>query len=232
MKALLLSAGLGIRLRPLTDNLPKVMLNLNEKPCLLHTIENLREQKINEFAINTHYFPDKIRDFFGNGSDLGIKIKYSYEPEILGTSGALNNFRDFFSDTFAVVYADVLANFKVSPLLEVHKRYNAEGTIALDDVRDMMGKGVALTIDDKVSGFIEKPTEKVEGMVNSGFYILEPSVLDRIPSGFSDFGKDILPKIAEDGKLYHSKHKGYIFDIGSIPDLRNAENYLTNLEQR
>lgn len=228
MKALLLSAGLGTRLKPLTDNLPKVMIPLNGKPCLQHHIENLKNQGITDFAINTHYLPEKIKEYFGEGSKFGVKITYSHEhPEILGTAGALNNFRNFFNDTFLVVYADVLANFKIRDLIDIHKKNNSLLTMALDSKRNMTNKGAVISIDNRVTSFIEKPGKEIQGaMINSGFYIVEPEVLSYIPKGFSDFGKEILPKLVKEEVVFSSEHEGYIFDIGTLEDLKKAREFL------
>jgi len=228
MKALLLSAGLGNRLKPFTDNLPKVMIPLNRKPCLQYHIENLKKQGIMDFAINTHYLPEKIKDYFGNGSKFGVKITYSYEtPVILGTSGALNNFRDFFDEPFLVIYADVLANFKIQNSIDIHKKNSSLLTMALDSKRKMANKGAVMTLEDKVIGFIEKPGKEIPGaMINSGFYIAEPEIFSYIPEGFSDFGKEILPRLVKEGRVYASEHNGYIFDIGILDDLKKAQEFL------
>src|SRR3989344_3313615 len=164
MKALLLSAGIGTRLKPLTDNLPKVMIPLNGKPCLQYHIENLKKQGIKEFAINTHYLPEKIKEHFEDGKKFGVRIAYSEErPDILGTSGALNNFRNFFDDTFLIVYADVLANFKIQDLIDVHKKNNSLLTMALDSKRKMANKGAVVSMDNRVTSFIEKPGKEIPG---------------------------------------------------------------------
>lgn len=229
MKALLLSAGLGIRLRPITDKIPKVMVPINGKPCLQYHIENLKEQGITEFAINTHYMPDAIKNYFGDGSKFGVKIIYSDEPEPLGTSGALNNFKDFFDETFIVVYGDVLANFKIDEALKVHMENNALATILLDSKRDIKGKGLVRFEGDRVLEFVERPEHNIEGsLINSGFYILEPEIFNHIPEGFSDFGRDILPKLASGGKVCCEQHEGHIFDIGTFADLDKAQEFLKN----
>ncbi|MDO8460546.1 MAG: NDP-sugar synthase [Nanoarchaeota archaeon] len=232
MKALLLAAGLGTRLGPLTENMPKVMVNLNGKPLLQHHIENFKKQGITEFAINTHYFPQAIKDYFQDGSKFGVKITYSFEPELLGTSGALNNFRDFFTEKFILVYADVLADFKIQPLIEVHERNKALATIALDKLRPTKGKGAVLVSGEKVTEFVEKPTEEIpDALINSGLYLLEPEILQRIPAGFSDFGHDILPPIAKEEKLYWTMHNGHLFDIGTPEILRQAQEFIKNSKQ-
>jgi NDP-sugar pyrophosphorylase family protein len=228
MKILLLSAGLGTRLRPLTDRMPKVMVQVAGKPCLQRHIENFRRQGIEDFAINTHYQPEAIRRYFGDGSQFGVKITYSYEPILLGTAGALTNFRDFFQDdSFIVVYADVVADFDIKPALQVHSSTNSGMTIALDNSRDMGPRGAVFFEGHRVRGFIEKPGRELEGAaINSGFYIVKPEVLGRIPEGFSDFGKDILPKLIKEGKVSCFMHRGYIFDVGTPDDLKKAGDFL------
>lgn len=227
MRALLLAAGFGTRLKPLTDKIPKAMVPINGKPCLEYHLESLRDKGITEFAINTHYLPEKIKEYFGDGSKWGVSIRYSFEePEILGTAGALNNFRDFFNEDFIVVYADVFANFQLSKILKVHQKNKGIATILLDDQRPMEGKGVVEFNGEKVTRFVEKPLEIIpNALINSGFYILTPEVLKSIPLGFSDFGKDILPKLTLRGEVFCTKHEGYIFDIGTLDDLKKAEDY-------
>lgn len=230
MKALLLSAGKGERLKPLTNNIPKVMVDLNGKPCILYAIENLKKQGITEFAINTHYLPEKIKQYLGDGSKFGVKIIYSFEKDILGTSGSLNNFKDFFNETFIVVYSDVLANFDLKPILKTHLENKAEITIALDNKRDMHGKGVVIIEKNKVLDFLEKPEKEIpNAFINSGFYIVEHSVVKMIPPGFSDFAKEIIPQLVKTGKVYCALHHGYIFDIGTFEDLEKARTNLTKI---
>ncbi|MBU2576897.1 MAG: nucleotidyltransferase family protein [Nanoarchaeota archaeon] len=229
MKAVLLSAGFGERLRPLTNNLPKVLVPVNNKPCLQYNIENLKEQGINEFLINTHYLPERIKEYFGDGSMFGVQIKYSYEPKILGTSGALNNFKNELTETFIVIYGDAISNINLKEALLIHKKNNAEATIILDKLRSQKGKGVVIAKNNKVISFIEKPEREIpRGLINSGVYILEPSILKKIPQGFSDFGKDILPNLAEEGKVFCIEHKGYLFDIGNLENLAEAEEFFKN----
>ena len=227
MKAVLLSAGFGERLHPLTEKIPKVMVSINGKPCIQYNIENLKKQGITDFLINTHYLPEKIKEYLKDGSKFGVKITYSYEPEILGTSGALKNFRKDLNETFLVIYADVISNINIKEALEIHKQNNAIATIVLDGQRSQKGKGVVIKDKERVLKFIEKPKKEiVGGLISSGFYIMEPSVLDVIPEGFSDFGKDILPKLIKEEEVFCIEHKGYIFDIGTIEDLKKAEHFL------
>lgn len=232
MKALVLAAGVGERLRPLTDKIPKAMIDVNRIPCLERALLNLKQHGIEDVAINTHHLPEQITEYFGNGEPLGMRIMYSYEAQLLGTSGALNNFRDFFDEPFLVVYGDVVANFDITALVREHKRNNALMTLVLDGKRDIQGKGVALCDGTRVKQFIEKPSAPVSGaLINSGCYVVSPFVLDFIPQGFSDFGKNILPGlIAKGSQIGYVEHKGYVFDIGNRKDLARAEAYLKGFD--
>ncbi len=223
MKALILAAGKGTRLGELTREMPKVMIDVSGKPCLQYNIELLKKYGITDIAINTHVFPEKIKEYFGDGSKFGVKIKYSYEPIILGTSGALNNFRDFFDDTFVVIYGDVIHQTDISEMINLHKQKNAFATLALDE-RDPTGKGLVLFDENfKILKFVEKPEEKIpNSLINSGIYILEPEILKEIPEGFSDFGKDIFPKLLENRKEMYGFKTGKVIDIGTLDVLEKA----------
>jgi len=133
MKAIILCAGRGERLRPLTDTIPKPMIPINNKPVLEYIINLLKKNGIKDIAINTSHLPEKIREYFGDGKKFGVKITYSFEPEMLGTSGALNNFRHFFNtnEPFLVFYGDNITNIDLKKMLEFHKQKNAIATLAL-----------------------------------------------------------------------------------------------------
>jgi len=227
MKALLLSAGLGTRLRPITESIPKVMVKVNGKPCLEYHIENLKAHGIEEIAVNTHYKPEMIKSYFKDGKEFGVDITYSYEPELLGTAGALNNFRNYFDEVFTVIYGDVLASFDISSALEVHNRNNSIATIILDNRDDIKGKGFVKTNGEKVEYFVERPKNPIPGAaINSGCYILDPKIIREIPEGFCDFPTDIFPDLVKRGLVYGSLHKGYVFDIGTRKLLDEAESYM------
>ena len=223
MKAIILAAGKGERLRPLTDTLPKVMIKIGNKPCIQHNIELLKKHGIRDIAINTHYLPEKIKEYLGSGEKFGVKIKYSFEPEILGTAGALNNFRDFFDETFVVIYGDVIHQTNLSEMLKFHKEKEGFATLALDD-RSQVGRGVIILDEkDEIIQFVEKPKEKIPGgLINSGIYIVEPEIMNHIPKGFSDFGNDILPRLLTEGKKLFGFRTGKVIDIGSLEDLEEA----------
>ncbi len=231
MKALILGAGKGTRLGYLTQDIPKVMVPINSIPCILYAIENLKKFNILDIAINTHHLPDKIKDYFGDGSNYGVKIKYSFETELLGSSGALNNFRDFFNETFLVYYGDVIAYFDIGNLIKVHKKNNSKFTLVVDKKRDPYKKGIIqFNKENKVINFIEKPDVLPSGeiAINSGLYIIEPEILKEIPNGFNDFGNDLIPKLFKKIPIYCMVHEGYLFDIGTLEDLKKAQEFFQN----
>jgi len=231
MKALILAAGEGTRLRPLTLHKPKPMLPVAGRPLLAHIIEWLRSHAITRLAINLHYKPETIRDYFGDGSRFGVDITYSYEDRILGTAGAARRLEWFLSDgTFVVVYGDVLTNLDLTALVRFHReRLAADGvcralTMALYRVPDPTQAGV-VELDNPQGGrvlrFLEKPRpEQVfSDLANAGILVVEPVILEAIPPDtFYDFGHDLFPVLLDAQALLYGwpiPKDTYLIDIGS-----------------
>jgi NDP-sugar pyrophosphorylase family protein len=229
LKAFILAAGLGMRLRSLGLDVPKVMVPVGGKPLLQHHIELFREQGIREFVVNLHYLPEKITGIFGDGSKLGVKITYSHEPELLGTAGAVKKMEQILRDgTFIVFYGDNLVRVKFAPLLEFHRARHALVTIALFESPEPWTGGVVETAaHGRIERFVEKPDPKQvsTNLISAGIFVVEPQVLDMIPEGrFYDFGKDLFPKMLADGKpLYAMKPDAYIQDVGTPERLAKAQ---------
>jgi mannose-1-phosphate guanylyltransferase len=230
MKAMILAAGEGTRLRPLTATCPKPMLPLGGRPVLEHTLAWLHAYGVREVAINLHHLPQVIRDHFGDGERFGVRITYSLEEELLGTAGAVRRLEDFFRETFLVVYGDVLTDLNLSALLRFHQSHGGMGTLALYRVRNPTECGlVQLDWDGRIRRFLEKPRpeEVFTDLANAGVYILEPQVIAHIPPvGPSDFGRDVFPQLLERGLALY----GYIIptttrliDIGSPEHYRLAQ---------
>jgi len=210
VKALLLAAGEGRRLRPLTDKLPKPMIHIVGKPILEHNINFLAHFGIREIAINLHHCPEVVKNHFGDGSRFGVHITYSYEPELLGTAGAVKKFENFFEDTFLVIYGDNLINFDLKHLLLSHWKHQGMGTIVLHYRDEVSQSGVVvLDADERITQFLEKPEgdQVISHWVNAGVLVLETEVFKYIPSDKpSDFGKEVLPNILRQKKdLYGYK---------------------------
>jgi NDP-sugar pyrophosphorylase family protein len=211
MKVVLLAAGGGTRLGKLTEKAPKVMLSVNGVAVLEHTIRRLKSQGFRDMYINLHHLPDAIRGRFGEGSRLGISITYSYEPEILGTAGAVRKLRpQLGGEPFLVVYGDNLTDCDFRQLVQAHGHSRAAATIAVHWRQDVTSSGVVV-FDDK-SGRIEKLVEKpspaeaiaLGHWVSAGIFVLEKEITELIPPGFSDFGKDIFPQALERGMALHA----------------------------
>jgi NDP-sugar pyrophosphorylase family protein len=220
VKAMILAAGLGTRLRPLTDKVPKVMLPIEGKPLLEYHLGLLKKFGINDVAVNLHYLPDAVRNYFGDGSKFGVRVKYSFEPTLLGTAGAVKKLEGFFDETFLVIYGDNLIEVDLSRLLKFHDERRCLATIAVYHHPEPWTQGILKLNDSgRVKSFVEKPEKGsiTSDFANAGIYILEPKILLLIPKDtFFDFGKDVFPLMLKKGlPIYGCEIGGYIQDIGT-----------------
>lgn len=203
-KAMLLAAGEGSRLRPLTECVPKPMLPLAGKPLLQHTVEHLARFGVRDILINLHHRPETVVGHFGDGANFGVSIRYSHEPWLLGTAGAVKKVEEFFTETFLVVYGDNLTTCNLGGLNAFHRQKKGIATVALFEREDVSHSGVAeLDADDRIVRFVEKPSsrETASRWVSAGLLVLEPEVLRMIPADRpSDFGHDILPALLATGR--------------------------------
>lgn len=222
MKAILLAAGKGERLKPITDKIPKPMIRIEGKPILEHNINLLKKYDINEIFINLHHLPEVIKDYFGNGNRWDVNITYSYESKLLGTAGVLRNFQKYLSNSkFLVIYGDNLMEFDLNKFLSFHIQKKGIGTIVLYKRIDVSQSGIALLDGNKkIIKFIEKPTNNqiFSSLVSAGVFILEPEILKYIPDNkYSDFGYDIFPELIKERKsLYGFEIEGKIIAIDTI----------------
>ena len=226
MKAIILCAGKGERLLPLTKTIPKPMVLINNKPLLEYNLLLCKKYGIKDIAINTSYLPEKIKEYFQDGKNLGVNLHYSFEPELLGTSGALNNFKSFLDETFVVIYGDAITDIDINKFLNFHKEKKALLTTAVRKKPADKKAGSLIFIDENslVTGTIEKPSDELFNELckdfyysNSGLYIVEPEIFNYIPEGFSDFAEDIFPKLVKERKIYAFLMNEYYFrEIGKI----------------
>jgi len=224
---MILAAGVGSRLDPLTRNVPKPMVPIANKPVIEHILEVLREHGFREIVINVHYLAEKITSWLRDGERWGVSLRYSYEEEPLGTAGGVKKMEDFFDSTFLVVGADDLCDIDLRRVLAYHQEKRAMVTIALSLVDDPSEYGVVLTNEKgRVIAFIEKPRgERIpSNTVNTGIYILEPEVLRFIPKGeFFDFGRDLFPLLIDKKiPIYGYLALGYWRDVGNISQYKQA----------
>jgi len=225
---MILAAGKGTRLKSLTREIPKPMLEIGGKPILEHLINLLKKYGVNEIAMNLHHLKDAIKGYFGDGEKFGVRITYSYEEELLGSAGAVKKLEDFFSGTFFVVYGDLFTNADLKKLLEFHKDKSSQATIALYEVENPEECGiVGIDAENRIEKFIEKPApcEVFTNLANAGIYVLEPEIIDFIPENkFFDFGRDLFPVLIEKKiPLYGYPVKEYLADIGTADKYERAQ---------
>ena len=234
MRAFILAAGLGTRLRSLGLDVPKVMVPIGGKPLLEHHIELLRAQGIRDVIVNLHFLPEKVTGYFGDGSKWGVRLTYSHERELLGTAGAVKKMESALRDgTFIVLYGDNLVRVDFAPLLEFHRSRQALATVALfESPEPWTGGVVEMAADGRITRFVEKPDPKSisTNLISAGIFVLEPQVLDGIPAGcFYDFGRDVFPELLAAGKpLYAMKPDAYVQDVGTPERLAKAQRDFEN----
>ncbi len=204
MKAMILAAGKGTRLAPLTDSLPKSMIPIDGMPILEHTLIQLRGHGVRDVVINLHHQPDVIPAYFGDGSRWDMRITYSLEDELLGTAGGVKHAGWFFDGPFLVLYGDNLSTCDLSRLARHHRDHDAMATMALFQRSDPCSSGIAeIDADDHIVRFVEKPRpgEVFSNWVNAGIYVLSPEILELIPAGQPcDFGRDVFPRVLAQGQ--------------------------------
>ncbi len=231
MKAIIVAGGRGERLRPITDKIPKPMVEISGRPILLHIINLFKKHGISDFIIPLCYLPNVITEFFGDGSKFGVKIIYTYEDpqNPLGTAGAISLAKDLINNTFIVAYADILRDLDINKMIDFHKKNGSFATINIYRRKSKDAKS-AIIIDKnkKMVKFIERPNQKTKEQeyiwVNGSFYIFEPEIFEFIPNDKKvDFGSDIFPKLLKSNKnLFGFIFKGYLVDIGNIEKLEYA----------
>jgi NDP-sugar pyrophosphorylase family protein len=233
VKALLLAGGQGTRLRPLTDDRPKPMVEIGGEPAIAHALRWLRQQGVTDVAINLHAHPEVLRRFVGDGSRFGLQVSYSFESEILGTAGALQPLHDFFRDekAFIVLYGDVLTDVDLRPVQRAHAASGADATIVLSRVDDPTRAGiVAFDEDFRITRFVEKPSanEVFSDWANAGIYCCGPAVLRYVSAqGPQDFARDLFPAMLADRRyLLASPTAAMVIDFGSPERLELARTAL------
>jgi mannose-1-phosphate guanylyltransferase len=223
VKAIILVGGEGLRLRPLTCNLPKPMVPIVNRPFLEHMVEHLKRHHIDEIILAICYLPDRIQSHFGDGSGFGVKLSYAVERTPLGTGGAVKNSERFLNDTFLVFNGDIFSDLNLTDMVTFHRAHKAKVTIALTPVDDPTAYGVVeLDSQNRVKGFVEKPSrDKVtSNLINAGIYVIEPELLGQIPSGVhSMLERGLFPDIVKRGiAFYGYQSHAYWLDTGKPSD--------------
>ena len=227
MKAVVMAGGEGSRLRPLTIGRPKPMVPLVNQPAMGHILRLLKRHGILEVVVTLQYMADVIQDYFGDGSALGMRLRYSIEETPLGTAGSVKNAQEFLDEPFIIISGDALTDFDLTQVIQFHERVGALATITLYRVPNPLEYGVVITdAQGRITQFLEKPSwgEVISDTVNTGIYVLQPEALERVPAGHPfDFSKDLFPILLERrDPLYGFVADGYWCDIGDIQEYMRA----------
>jgi mannose-1-phosphate guanylyltransferase/phosphomannomutase len=221
VKAVILAGGEGTRLRPLTSNTPKPMMPLANKPMMEHIVNLLALHGFDEVVVTVAFLANQIRDYFGDGSDFGVTMRYATEDSPLGTAGSVRNAADELDDTFLVISGDVLTDIDLTAFVKAHRDAGASASIALKHVENPLEFGIVITNPDgSIERFLEKPTwgEVFSDTINTGIYVLEPVVFEFIPDGeVVDFSGDVFPALLHEGHTLHGHvADGYWEDVGTL----------------
>ena len=220
MQALILVGGEGTRLRPLTSTVPKPVMPLVDRPFISYMIEWLRGHGVDDMVMSCGFLAAGVRNVLGDGSGLGVKLRYVEEPRPLGTGGALKFAESLLDERFFMLNGDVLTDFDLSGQLAQHEDTHARCTLALMGVEDPSAYGLVRLNDDRsVKGFLEKPSpDQIDtDLISAGAYVLERDVLELIPPDTNaSIERDVFPELVGDG-LYGFAGDGYWLDIGT-PD--------------
>lgn len=238
MKAFVLAAGKGTRLKHLTAERPKPMLPVGDTPLLEHLVRWLHGYAITEIVINLHHAPEVITSYLADGNRFGVSIHYSYEDSLLGTAGAVKRQQCFLDQPFVVIYGDVFTNLDLRRLIQFHQtqmtRHATQQalTLALYQVPNPTECGlVELDASGRVQRFVEKPSpdQVFTNLANAGFIVCEPAILRAIPSEtVFDFGRDLFPKLLEDGVPMFGQEIAageFVIDIGTPDGYQRAQLY-------
>lgn len=238
MKAMILAAGKGTRVQPLTYDLPKPMIPILGKPVMAYLVEHLAQHGVTDIMVNVSYLHDKIEEYFGEGHQFGVRIGYSFEgytndvgevvPEPLGSAGGMKKIQEFggfFDETTIVLCGDALIDLDLEAALREHRSNGAlASVITLEVPRDKVSNyGVVVSdADGRIRAFQEKPAQAdaLSNCVSTGIYIFEPEVLELIPPGQPfDIGSELFPLLVEQGLPFYAQKRQYNWiDIGSVKD--------------
>lgn len=229
-QAIILAGGKGTRLRPLTYEIPKVMIPLKGKPFLEHLIEMLKSYDITDIIISVGYLKDQIKEYFGDGKKFGVRIRYLEEATALGTAGCLKlaKERGMIKSTFVMMNGDEYKEVDIDDMISFHKKQCVLATIGLKTTDTPQNYGVAVMQGSRITRFVEKPKEFVSNLFSAGIYVLEPEIINLIPEGFSMVEYDLFPLLASENNLAGYPFKGRWYDLGTFERYEQAIKELGN----
>jgi mannose-1-phosphate guanylyltransferase / phosphomannomutase len=221
MKAVIMAGGEGTRLRPLTSNAPKPMMPVANRPMMEHIINLLKEHGFDEIVVTVAFLANHIRNYFGDGSELGVRMVYATEETPLGTAGSVRNAMDELKERFLVISGDVLTDIDLGEIARFHDEHKAVATIGLTPVENPLEFGIVITREDgSIERFLEKPTwgQVFSDTINTGIFVLEPEIFDWIEPGRSvDFSSEVFPALLAAGKpIFGAVTEGYWEDVGTL----------------
>lgn len=241
MKAMILAAGKGTRVRPITYTIPKPMIPILQKPVMEFLLELLRQHGFDQIMVNVSHLANEIESYFRDGQRFGVQIAYSFEGrvvdgelvgEAVGSAGGMRRIQDFspfFDDTFVVLCGDALIDLDLTAAVKLHREKGSIATVIMKEVprEEVSSYGVVVTDEDgRIKAFQEKPSveEALSTCINTGIYIFEPEVLNYIPSGVEyDIGGQLFPKLVEMGAPFYGISMDFEWvDIGKVPDYWHA----------
>ena len=225
MKAFLLAAGAGTRLRPLTDRIPKCLIPIGGKPLLEIWLEQLAQLGVTEVRVNTHHLAGQVEAYVAARPPASLRVSLVHEPVLLGSAGTLRANRDWLQGEkdFLIIYADNLADVNLADFIRFHREKKSEFTLALFRTPNPRECGIVVRDESgRVVEFQEKPDQPKSPWANAGLYMAGPSLFDAIPArpGLCDFGFDVLPRLM--GRMYAFPLEGFYCDIGTPERLEYA----------
>jgi mannose-1-phosphate guanylyltransferase len=223
LKAVLLAAGLGTRMRGALGDVPKILAPFGARALLDHQLDYLAGEGIDEVAVNLHHHADAVLEHLGRGTPVPVRV--SVEETLLGTAGALLPLAPFLDEPFVLLYGDVVTDLRLGDLLE---RHSGLATLACYRSAELEGKGVLeVDAEQRVTSFVEKDAAGGEGLVNAGIHVLDPAVLGHIRPPFADFGHDVWPTaLAAGAEITAVPVDAYVEDVGTPEALAEAERDL------
>ncbi len=231
MKAIIMAGGRGSRLMPLTSDMPKPLMPILNKPILYYILKLLYKYNITQVGITLGYLSDRIREYFGNGAELGMDIRYYIESEPLGTAGGVKNAERFLDEDFVVISGDAFTDIDLGSLVDFHYSHSGLITIASKEVDNPSEFGVIVSDNHGlVTIFQEKPAHPLSRLVNMGIYVMDKTILTAIPEGFQDFSKNIFPNLL--GGIYTKKCDCFWSDIGTLSSYYATNYFVANNLER
>src|SRR5919199_234066 len=229
MKAVVMAGGEGTRLRPMTSSMPKPLLPVANRPIMEHVLRLLKRHGLNETVVTVQFLASLVKNYFGDGEELGMELSYANEEKPLGTAGSVKNAEEALKDdAFLVISGDALTDFDLTELINFHKEKGALVTVCLTRVPNPLEFGITIVDEEgRVERFLEKPTwgQVFSDTVNTGIYVMEPEVFDYVAAGEQvDWSGDVFPQLLKEGKpIFGYVAEGYWEDVGTHESYLKAQ---------